>query len=179
MLIHLGYLAYNRDTNRCYIPNNEVRVFLFYVFKIPLDNLIDQIKRKHLATENLPQLKNNTGLKLNIFPDFLANFKINMYLCRKNAIIMEAIMSMESIYRMLSSLTDSNKRWLADHLYEDLGETKRRVRKLTLTDEELAEKLSEFPDWNSREHADLSSVDYSQYKPYSSTKTKEIISKWL
>ena len=102
-----------------------------------------------------------------------------MYLCRKNAIIMEAIMSMESIYRMLSSLTDSNKRWLADHLYEDLGETKRRVRKLTLTDEEKKEKLSEFPDWNSREHADLSSVDYSQYKPYSSTKTKEIISKWL
>ena len=24
MLIHLGYQAYNRDTNRCYIPNKEV-----------------------------------------------------------------------------------------------------------------------------------------------------------
>ena len=24
VLIHLGYLAYNRDTNRCYIPNKEV-----------------------------------------------------------------------------------------------------------------------------------------------------------
>ena len=24
MLIHLGYLAYDRDTNRCYIPNKEV-----------------------------------------------------------------------------------------------------------------------------------------------------------
>ena len=92
---------------------------------------------------------------------------------------MKAIMSMESIYRMLSSLSDSNKRWLADHLYEDLGESKKRVRRLALTDEELAEKLSAFPDWNSREHADLSSVDYSQYKPYTSTKTKEIISKWL
>ena len=57
-------------------------------------------------------------------------------------------MSMESIYRMLSSLTDSNKRWLADHLYEDLGETKRRVRKAALTDEELDEKLSVFHDWN-------------------------------
>ena len=57
--------------------------------------------------------------------------------------------------------------------------SKRRVRKAALTDEELAEKLSVFPDWNSREHADLSSVDYSQYKPYKSTKTKEIISKWL
>ena len=93
--------------------------------------------------------------------------------------IMEATMSMESIYRMLSFLTDSNKRWLADHLYEDLGESKRRVRKAALTDEELAEKLSAFPDWDSTDHADLSSVDYSQYKPYISTKTKEIISKWL
>ena len=92
---------------------------------------------------------------------------------------MEAKMSMESIYRLLSSLTDANKRWLADHLYEDLGESKRRVRRLSLTDEELAEKLAVFPDWDSREHADLSSVDYSQYKPYTSTKTKEIISKWL
>ena len=92
---------------------------------------------------------------------------------------MEATMSMESIYRMLSSLTDSNKRWLADHLYEDLGESKRRDRKSALTDEELAEKLSAFPDWDSTDHADLSSVDYSQYKPYISTKTKEIISKWL
>ena len=36
---------------------------------------------------------------------------------------MEAIMSMESIYRMLSSLTDSNKRWLADHLYADIRES--------------------------------------------------------
>ena len=114
-----------------------------------------------------------------IFPDFLANLRINLYLCGQNEIIMEAIMSMESIYRMLSSLTDSNKRWLADHLYEDLGESKKRVRRLALTDEELAEKLSVFPDWNSREHADLSSVDYSKYKPYTSTKTKEIISKWL
>ena len=86
---------------------------------------------------------------------------------------------MESIYKMLSSLTDSNKRWLADHLYEDLGESRGRVRRLSLTDEELADKLSVFPDWDSSEHADLSSVDYSQYRPYTSSKTKEIISKWL
>lgn len=92
---------------------------------------------------------------------------------------MEARVSMESIYKMLSSLTDSNKRWLADHLYEDLGESRGRVRRLSLTDEELADKLSVFPDWDSSEHADLSSVDYSQYRPYTSSKTKEIISKWL
>ena len=92
---------------------------------------------------------------------------------------MEARVSMESIYKMLSSLTDSNKRWLADHLYEDLGESRGRIRRLSLTDEELADKLSVFPDWDSSEHADLSSVDYSQYRPYTSSKTKEIISKWL
>lgn len=92
---------------------------------------------------------------------------------------MEATMSMESIYRMLSTLTDANKRWLADHLYEDLGETKKGSRRQPLTDEELAEKLSVFPDWDSTEHADLSSIDYSKYKPYTSLKTKNIISKWL
>lgn len=84
----------------------------------------------------------------------------------KNYSFMETIISMESIYRMLLSLPDTNKRWLADHLYEDLGETKHRVRKSALSDEELAEKLSEFPDWDATEHADLSSIDYSQYKPY-------------
>lgn len=93
---------------------------------------------------------------------------------------MKAIMSMESIYEMLSSLTDTNKKWLADHLYQDIAKNKVKTKKSApLSDEELAARLSQFPSWDEVEHADLSSVDYSNYKPFVSKKTKEVISKWL
>ena len=81
---------------------------------------------------------------------------------------------------MLSSLTDTNKKWLADHLYQDIAKNKVKTKKSApLSDEELAARLSQFPSWDEVEHADLSSVDYSNYKPFVSKKTKEVISKWL
>ena len=93
---------------------------------------------------------------------------------------MKAIMSMDSIYEMLSSLTDTNKKWLADHLYQDISKNKVTItRSEPLSDEELAARLSKFPSWDEVDHADLSSVDYSNYKPFVSQKTKEIVSKWL
>lgn len=49
----------------------------------------------------------------------------------------------------------------------------------TMSMEELATRLSQFPSWDEIEHADLSAVDYNQYKPYRSSKTANIISKWL
>ena len=33
---------------------------------------------------------------------------------------MNATLPIETIYNMLASLSDSNKKWLADHLYADL-----------------------------------------------------------
>lgn len=86
---------------------------------------------------------------------------------------------MESIYEMLSSLSDTNKKWLADHLYQDISDTKVTAKSNMVSDEELAARLSKFPSWEEVDHADLSSVDYAQYKPFASTKTKKIISKWL
>ena len=91
---------------------------------------------------------------------------------------MDAILSMENIYRMLSSLSDSNKRWLADHLYEDL-EAKSAINSSALSDEELAQRLAAFPAWDESEHTDLSTIDYSAYKPYRSQTTTNAIAKWL
>ena len=91
---------------------------------------------------------------------------------------MDAILSMENIYRMLSSLSDSNKRWLADHLYEDL-EAKSAINSSALSDEELAQRLAACPDWDESEHTDLSTIDYSAYKPYRSQTTTNAIAKWL
>lgn len=94
---------------------------------------------------------------------------------------MKAIMSLDSIYEMLSSLTDTNKKWLADHLYKDISKNKEKTtsRSESLSDEELAARLSQFPSWDEVDHADLASVDYSNYKPFVSQRTKEVISKWL
>lgn len=91
---------------------------------------------------------------------------------------MDAILSMENIYRMLSSLSDSNKRWLADHLYADLR-AKSAIKSSALSDEELAQRLAAFPAWDESEHTDLSTIDYSAYKPYHSQATTDTIAKWL
>lgn len=91
---------------------------------------------------------------------------------------MDAILSMENIYRMLSSLSDSNKRWLADHLYADLR-AKSAINSSALSDEELAQRLAAFPAWDESEHTDLSTIDYSAYKPYHSQTTTDTIAKWL
>ena len=82
---------------------------------------------------------------------------------------MKAIMSMESIYEMLSSLSDTNKKWLVDHLYQDISDTKVTAKSNMVSDEELAARLSKFPSWEEVDHADLSSVDYAQYKPFAFT----------
>ena len=36
---------------------------------------------------------------------------------------MEATLPLETIYQMLSSLSVSNKKWLADHLYADIEQS--------------------------------------------------------
>lgn len=58
---------------------------------------------------------------------------------------------------------------------------KRRHTKTShgLSDEELEEKLACYPEWEKTEHADLSQIDYSKYKPYRSAKIIKTIGKWL
>lgn len=59
-----------------------------------------------------------------------------------------------------------------------LTNTRKRIHR-GLSDEELAAKLSQFPDWDKTPHADLSQIDYSRYKPYRSQKVLKSIEKWL
>ena len=64
-----------------------------------------------------------------------------------------------------------------------LTKQKKHSRKMHqgLTDEELAAKLaaSAETDWENEEHADLSQIDYSKYKPYHSAKIQKSLEKWL
>lgn len=48
-----------------------------------------------------------------------------------------------------------------------------------LTDEQLESRLSQFPDWDENAHADLSDVDYRQYRHRKSPRTIKAVSKWL
>ena len=50
---------------------------------------------------------------------------------------MNKTLTIENIYRMLSSLSVNNKKWLADHLYEDISGAQVRRRRGALSDEEL------------------------------------------
>lgn len=50
---------------------------------------------------------------------------------------MNVTLSMENICKLLSSLTDQNKKWLADHLYEEIGESRKCYEDDVLADDNL------------------------------------------
>lgn len=54
---------------------------------------------------------------------------------------MNTSLTIENIYKMLSSLSVNNKKWLADHLYEDISVGQARHRRGALSDEELEAEL--------------------------------------
>ena len=58
---------------------------------------------------------------------------------------MKTTLTIENIYSMLSSLSVNNKKWLADHLYEDISGVQVRRRRGALSDEELEAELSGSP----------------------------------
>lgn len=90
---------------------------------------------------------------------------------------MDTTLTIENIYNMLSSLSSSNKKWLADHLYEDLALHPFKHRRSALSDEELAKELE-----------NESALDMDDYKPltdeqyklllHSKPVTKNVV-KWL
>ena len=53
----------------------------------------------------------------------IGEYKKMFYLCTsitKSYVFMDTL-TIENIYQMLSTFSSSNKKWLADHLYEDIG----------------------------------------------------------
>ena len=55
---------------------------------------------------------------------------------------MNATISLDSLLTPLLSLSKSDKKWIADHLYEDIGQEKATTEKL-MTKEELLADLKE------------------------------------
>ena len=56
----------------------------------------------------------------------IGGFIISLYFCREEIkteeeMEMNTTLTIENIYNMLSSLSVSNKKWLADHLYKDIA----------------------------------------------------------
>jgi len=50
---------------------------------------------------------------------------------------MDVTLSMENICKLLSSLTDQNKKWLADHLYKEIGGSTEHCHNEALADSDL------------------------------------------
>lgn len=77
---------------------------------------------------------------------------------------MDTVLTMENIYNMLASLSISNKKWLADHLYEDISMAQPRRRRGALSDADLEAELREFP-----------SLDMKEYEPLTDEQFKSLI----
>ncbi|MCI6082115.1 MAG: hypothetical protein MR724_11260 [Prevotella sp.] len=77
---------------------------------------------------------------------------------------MNTSLTIENIYRMLSSLSVNNKKWLADHLYEDISGAQVRRRRGALSDEELESELSGSP-----------LLDMNDYEPLTDEQFKGLI----
>ena len=77
---------------------------------------------------------------------------------------MNKTLTIENIYRMLSSLSVTNKKWLADHLYEDISGAQVRRRRGALSDEELESELSGSP-----------LLDMNDYEPLTDEQFKGLI----
>ncbi len=89
---------------------------------------------------------------------------------------METSLTIEGIYKMLSTLSRSNKKWLADHLYEDISISPAR-RKGALSDEELQKELNNAPDLDMSDYQPLTDEQFSAL--VHSSPIPKNISKWL
>ena len=83
---------------------------------------------------------------------------------KKEKMDMKTTLTIENIYSMLSSLSVNNKKWLADHLYEDISGVQVRRRRGALSDEELEAELSGSP-----------LLDMNDYEPLTDEQFKGLV----
>ena len=91
--------------------------------------------------------------------------------------VMNTTLTIDNIYEMLSSLSVSNKKWLADHLYRDISNVQQIRHRGALSDGELSEELKDCPLLDMDDYPTLSDVQYKEL-----IKSKPIaknVSKWL
>lgn len=90
---------------------------------------------------------------------------------------MNTSLTIENIYKMLSSLSVNNKKWLADHLYEDISECQARHRRGALSDEELEAELCGLPPLDMNDYIPLTDEQYKEL--IHSRPVPKSIEKWL
>ncbi len=77
---------------------------------------------------------------------------------------MDTVLTVEKIYNMLASFSVSNKKWLADHLYDDISKAQPRRRRGALSDADLEAELRGLP-----------SLDMNDYEPLTDKQFKELV----
>ena len=90
---------------------------------------------------------------------------------------MNTTSTIENIYNVLSSLSVSKKKWLADHLYEDISGVQVRHRSGGKSDEELEAELSGFPSLDMNDYAPLTDEQFKGL--IHSRPVPQSIEKWL
>ena len=90
---------------------------------------------------------------------------------------MNTTLTIENIYNMLSSLSVSNKKWLAEHLYKDIANVQFRRRRGASSDEELEAELKDFPVLDMNDYEPLTNEDYKEL--IHSRPVPPNIEKWL
>ena len=112
----------------------------------------------------------------------IGGFIISLYFCREEIkteekMEMNTTLTIENIYNMLSSLSVSNKKWLADHLYKDIANVQFRRRRGASSDEELEAELKDFPVLDMNDYEPLTNEDYKEL--VHSRPVPPNIEKWL
>ena len=74
--------------------------------------------------------------------------------------VMNTTLTIDNIYEMLSSLSVSNKKWLADHLYRDVSNVQQIRHRGALSDTELSEELKDCPLLDMDDYPTLSDVQW-------------------
>ena len=74
--------------------------------------------------------------------------------------VMNTTLTIDNIYEMLSSLSVSNKKWLADHLYRDISNIQQIRHRGALSDAELSEELKDCPLLDMDDYPTLSDVQW-------------------
>ena len=101
------------------------------------------------------------------------------YLCTsitKSYMFMDTL-TIENIYQMLSTFSSSNKKWLEDHLYEDIALPRARHGRCALSDDELAKELEDAPALDMNDYKPLTDEQYRMLV-HSKPATKNVV-KWL
>ena len=98
----------------------------------------------------------NSFSKSLLFTNQVVTLRVNI----DGKTVMNTTLTIDNIYEMLSSLSVSNKKWLADHLYRDVSNVQQIRHRGALSDAELSEELKDCPLLDMDDYPTLSDVQW-------------------